>query len=190
MMNKYPVNLSIDYSETSDKSPAFIRLILVIPVLIVLGMLSSIGALLFPVLLLILFKQKYPKWWFDWNVALTNFSLRVIAYGLLMRDEYPSSDEDQAVHVDIPYPDVEKDLDKWKPLYKWFLAIPHIIILCFLEIGVVLCSVFVWFSILFTGRYPKGVFDFVEGVLRWSLRVTAYAILLTTDEYPPFRLGE
>ena len=190
MMNKYPVNLSIDYSETSDKSTAFIRLILVIPVLIVLGMLSSIGALLFPVLLLILFKQKYPKWWFDWNVALTNFSLRVIAYGLLMRDEYPSSDEDQAVHVDIPYPDVEKDLDKWKPLYKWFLAIPHIIILCFLEIGVVLCSVFVWFTILFTGRYPKGVFDFVEGVLRWSLRVTAYAILLTTDEYPPFRLGE
>ena len=190
MMNKYPVNLSIDYSETSDKSTAFIRLILVIPVLIVLGMLSSIGALLFPVLLLILFKQKYPKWWFDWNVALTNFSLRVIAYGLLMRDEYPSSDEDQAVHVDIPYPDVENDLDKWKPLYKWFLAIPHIIILCFLEIGVVLCSVFVWFTILFTGRYPKGVFDFVEGVLRWSLRVTAYAILLTTDEYPPFRLGE
>ena len=190
MMNKYPVNLSIDYSETSDKSTAFIRLILVIPVLIVLGMLSSIGALLFPVLLLILFKQKYPKWWFDWNVALTNFSLRVIAYGLLMRDEYPSSDEDQAVHVDIPYPDVEKDLDKWKPLYKWFLAIPHIIILCFLEIGVVLCSVFVWFAILFTGRYPKGVFDFVEGVLRWSLRVTAYGILLTTDEYPPFRLGE
>jgi hypothetical protein len=190
MMNKYPVNLSIDYSETSDKSTAFIRLILVIPVLIVLGMLSSIGALLFPVLLLILFKQKYPKWWFDWNVALTNFSLRVIAYGLLMRDEYPSSDEDQAVHVDIAYPDVEKDLDKWKPLYKWFLAIPHIIILCFLEIGVVLCSVFVWFAILFTGRYPKGVFDFVEGVLRWSLRVTAYAILLTTDEYPPFRLGE
>ena len=190
MMNKYPVNLSIDYSETSDKSTAFIRLILVIPVLIVLGMLSSIGALLFPVLLLILFKQKYPKWWFDWNVALTNFSLRVIAYGLLMRDEYPSSDEDQAVHVDIPYPDVEKDLDKWKPLYKWFLAIPHIIILCFLEIGVVLCSVFVWIAILFTGRSPKGVFDFVEGVLRWSLRVTAYAILLTTDEYPPFRLGE
>ena len=188
MMNKYPVNLSIDYSETSDKSTAFIRLILVIPVLIVLGMLSSIGALLFPVLLLILFKQKYPKWWFDWNVALTNFSLRVIAYGLLMRDEYPSSDEDQAVHVDIPYPDVEKDLDKWKPLYKWFLAIPHIIILCFLEIGVVLCSVFVWFAILFTGRYPKGVFDFVEGVLRWFLRVAAYAILLTTDEYPPFRL--
>ena len=190
MMNKYPVNLSIDYSETSDKSTAFIRLILVIPVLIVLGMLSSIGALLFPVLLLILFKQKYPKWWFDWNVALTNFSLRVIAYGLLMRDEYPSSDEDQAVHVDIPYPDVEKDLDKWKPLYKWFLAIPHIIILCFLEIGVVLCSVFVWFAILFTGRYPKGVFDFVEGVLRWFLRVTAYAVLLTTDEYPPFRLSE
>ena len=190
MMNKYPVNLSIDYSETSDKSTAFIRLILVIPVLIVLGMLSSIGALLFPVLLLILFKQKYPKWWFDWNVALTNFSLRVIAYGLLMRDEYPSSDEDQAVHVDIPYPDVEKDLVKWKPLYKWFLAIPHIIILCFLEIGVVLCSVFVWFTILFTGRYPKGVFDFVEGVLRWFLRVAAYAILLTTDEYPPFRLGE
>ena len=189
-MKPYPVNLSIDYSEKSDKSTALIRLILVIPVVFVLSLLSAVGALTLPVLLLILFREKYPKWWFDWNVAITKFSLRVIAYGLLMRDEYPSTDEDQAVHVDIPYPDAGQELDKWKPLYKWILVIPHIIVLCLLEVVVIICSVFAWFAILFTGRYPKGIFDFVEGFLRWLLRVSAYAFLLTTDEYPPFRLGK
>ena len=189
-MKQYPANLKIDYPETSNKSTAFIRLILIIPVFIVLTLLSSVGVLVLPALLLILFREKYPKWWFDWNVAITKFSLRVITYGLLMRDEYPSTDEDQAVHIDIPYPDVKTDLNKWMPLIKWILVIPHIIVLLFIEIAVVFCSVFAWFSILFTGRYPKGIFDFVEGFLRWVLRVIAYALLLTTDEYPPFRLEQ
>ena len=190
-MKQYPVNLKIDYSETSNKSTTFIRVVLILPVVTILALISSYAeALSLAVALMILFREKYPKWWFDWNLALSKFWLRIAAYGLLMRDEYPSTDDDQAIQVDIPYPDVKKDLTRWMPLFKWILVIPHLIVLLLILIAVVVCSVFAWFSILFTGRYPKGIFDFVEGFLRWSLRVNAYVFLLTTDEYPPFRLGE
>jgi hypothetical protein len=190
-MKQYPVNLKIEYSEKSNKSTALFRLALIIPIFIILALISSYAeALSIAVALMIIFKEKYPKWWFDWNVGITKFTYRIVAYGLLTRDEYPSTNDDQAVKVDIPYPDVKKDLNRWMPLVKWILAIPHIIVLIFIFIAVVFCSVFAWFSILFTGRYPKGIFDFVEGFLRWSLRVNAYMFLLTTDEYPPFRLGE
>jgi hypothetical protein len=190
-MKQYPVNLKIEYSEKSNKSTALFRLVLIIPIVIILAIISSYAeALSLAVGLLILFREKYPKWWFDWNVGITKFTYRIVAYGLLMRDEYPSTDDDQAVKVDIPYPDVKKDLNRWMPLVKWILAIPHIIVLIFIFIAVVFCSVFAWFAILLTGRYPKVIFDFVEGFLRWSLRVNAYMLLLTTDEYPPFRLGE
>ena len=190
-MKQYQVNLKIDYSETSIKLTALIRLVLVIPIIIVIALISSYAETLsLAVALMILFREKYPKWWFDWNLALTKFWLRIAAYGLLMRDEYPSTDDDQSIQVDIPYPDVKKDLNRWMPLFKWILVIPHLIVLLLIFIAVVVCSVSAWFAILFTGRYPKGIFDFVEGVLRWALRVTAYVFLLTTDEYPPFRLGE
>ena len=190
-MKQYPVNLKIEYSEQSNKSTALFRLVLIIPIVIILAIISSYAeALSLAVGLLILFREKYPKWWFDWNVGITKFTYRIVAYGLLMRDEYPSTDDDQAVKVDIPYPDVKKDLNRWMPLVKWILAIPHIIVLIFIFIAVVFCSVFAWFAILLTGRYPKVIFDFVEGFLRWSLRVNAYMLLLTTDEYPPFRLRE
>jgi len=190
-MKQYPVNLKIEYSEKSNKSTALFRLVLIIPIVIILAIISSYAeALSLAVGLLILFREKYPKWWFDWNVGITKFTYRIVAYGLLMRDEYPSTDDDQAVKVDIPYPDVKKDLNRWMPLVKWILAIPHIIVLIFIFIAVVFCSVFAWFAILLTGRYPKVIFDFVEGFLRWSLRVNAYMFLLTTDEYPPFRLRD
>ena len=190
-MKQYPVNLTIEYPETSNKSTALIRLVLIIPIVIILALISSYAeALSLAVGLLILFREKYPKWWFDWNVGITKFTYRIVAYGLLTRDEYPSTDDDQAVKVDIPYPDVKKDLNRWMPLVKWILAIPHIIVLIFIFIAVVFCTIFAWFAILLTGRYPKVIFDFVEGFLRWSLRVNAYVFLLTTDEYPPFRLRE
>ena len=190
-MKQYPVNLKIEYSEKSNKSTALFRFVLIIPIVIILAIISSYAeALSLAVGLLILFREKYPKWWFDWNVGITKFTYRIVAYGLLMRDEYPSTDDDQAVKVDIPYPDVKKDLNRWMPLVKWILAIPHIIVLIFIFIAVVFCSVFAWFAILLTGRYPKVIFDFVEGFLRWSLRVNAYMFLLTTDEYPPFRLRD
>ena len=140
------------------------------------------------VLLMIVFRQKYLRWWYDFNLELTRLSTRLGAYLALMSDEYPSTDEEQYVDLDFEYPDVERDLNRWLPLVKWFLAIPHLIILAFLTVGAVFAVIFAWFAILFTGRYPRGLFDFVEGVMRWWLRVEAYAFLLTTDEYPPFQL--
>jgi hypothetical protein len=190
-MKQYPINLKIEYPETSNKATALIRLVLIIPIILILALISSSSeALSLAVVLLILFREKYPKWWFDWIVGINKFAYRIVAYGLLMRDEYPSTDDDQAVQVDIPYPDVKKDLNRWMPLVKWILVIPHLIVLLFIFIAVVVCSVFAWFAILFTGRYPKDIFNFVEGFLRWSLRVNAYAFILITDEYPPFRLRE
>jgi hypothetical protein len=202
----YPATLAIDYPDRSlNRLTTFFRIFTLIPIAIILALVSggsidwsgmngwtwfyAVGGTLFlPVLLMILFRQKYPKWWFDWNIALVKFSTRVGAYIGLLTDVYPSTDEEQSVHIEIPYPDVRKDLNRWLPLVKWFLAIPHYIILAFLGIAVVVSVVIAWFAILFTGRYPRGFFDFVVGVTRWSLRVAAYAVLLTTDRYPLFSL--
>jgi hypothetical protein len=139
--------------------------------------------------LMLVFRQKYPRWWFEWNFALTKFGLRVAAYGALLRDEYPSTDEEQAVHVELPYPDAARDLDRWLPLVKWLLAIPHYLVLALLCAGAVLGVIAAWLAILLTGTYPRPLFGFVVGVMRWWLRVAAYAFLLTTDRYPPFRLA-
>jgi len=138
--------------------------------------------------LMIVFRQKYPRWWFDWNLELLRFTNRVGAYLALMSDRYPSTDENQYVELGFPYPDARAGLNRWLPLVKWLLAIPHYIVLFFLYIGVVFGVIAAWFAILFTGRYPRGIFDYVEGVLRWHNRVVAYALVLVTDEYPPFRL--
>jgi hypothetical protein len=138
---------------------------------------------------LIVFRQKYPRWWFDWNLALLRFSNRVGIYLALMDDRYPATDEEQSVHLDMRYPDVPGDLNRWLPLVKWFLAIPHYIALFFLYLAVVVVVVIAWFAILFTGRYPRGLFDFVQGVIRWHNRVVGYAFVLVTDRYPAFSLA-
>ena len=205
---RYPVQLSIDYPDINlDRLTTFFRIITVIPIFIIISFLTSgnyggtaegsesyqyaaAGIVFLPLVLMILFRQKYPKWWFDWNVALTKFSTRVCAYIGLLTDVYPSTDEEQSVHIEIPYPDVKNELNRGLPLVKWLLAIPHCIILCFLGIAAIVCVVISWFAILFTGRYPRGLFDFVVGVYRWTLRVAAYAFLLTTDLYPPFALND
>ncbi|MBI2851493.1 MAG: DUF4389 domain-containing protein [Chloroflexi bacterium] len=207
-MMPYPVTLSIDYPERKlNRLTSFFRIFTSIPIWVILALLvggslgsneareagwriqvTTAGFVVLPTLLMILFRQKYPKWWFDWNLALSRFSMRVSAYLALMRDEYPSTDEEQAVHLDLAYPDVKTNLRRWMPLVKWFLAIPHYIVLVFLGIAAVVCIVIAWFAILFTGNYPKGLFNFVLGVLRWSLRVEAYALLMITDRYPPFAL--
>ena len=198
----YPVQFSVDYpEEPRDRLSVFLRFIMVIPILIVIGAVSGQsggipsfggaagGTLLFAPLLMILFRQKYPRWWFDWNLALSRFTNRVAAYLFMMRDEYPSTDEEQAVHLEFSYPDVERDLTRWLPLVKWILAIPHYVILAVLWVVLVFAVMISWLSILFTGRYPRGLFDFAVGVMRWSNRVSAYAFLLVTDVYPPFRLS-
>jgi hypothetical protein len=149
---------------------------------------AGAGVVFLPILLMVLFRQKYPRWWFDWNQELIRFATRVSAYFWLLNDIYPSTDEEQYVHLDLQYPDAEKDLNRWLPLVKWFLAIPHYIVLFFLGIAALVMWIVTWFIILFTGRYPKGIFDFIVGVFRWSLRVNAYAFILITDRYPAFSL--
>lgn len=201
----YPASLAIDYPDRAlNRLTTFFRMFTLIPIAIILAAVSggldlsspsgwtwlyAAGGILFmPPLLMILFRQKYPKWWFDWNLALTKFSTRVGAYIGLLTDVYPSTDEEQSVHLEILYPDVPKDLNRWLPLVKWFLAIPHYIVAACLGIAAIVCIVIAWFAILFTGRYPRGLFDFVVGVYRWGLRISAYAFLLATDQYPPFSL--
>jgi len=204
----YPVQFAVDYPERPlNRVTTLFRIFVAIPIVIVLGSVSGAtwqwrtpdrgemvaagaGGLLFLApLLLILFRQKYPRWWFDWNLELQRFSNRVAVFLTLMDDRYPSTDEHQSVHLDYPYPDAARDLNRWLPLVKWLLAIPHYIVLFFLDIAAVIVVIIAWFAILFTGRYPSGMFGFVEGVIRWHNRVAAYALVLVTDRYPPFRLA-
>ncbi len=205
----YPVHLSIDYPDRPlNRLTTFFRLFTIIPIAVIIGLMTSAntgwdggdggawsygyaagGIVFLPLVLMLLFRQKYPRWWFDWNLALTKFSTRVCAYLGLLTDVYPSTDEEQSVHLEIPYPDATQ-LNRWLPLVKLLLAIPHWVILFFLWIAAVVSVIIAWFAILFTARYPRGLFDFVVGVARWSLRVWAYALLLTTDLYPPFALSD
>jgi len=201
----YPVQFSVDYPDRAlNRVTTAFRIIVVIPIAIVLGAVSgggwhwsaggwtgagAGGLLVLAPLLMILFRQKYPRWWFDWNLELQRFVNRVGIYLALMDDRYPSTDDRQSVHLEYAYPDAQRDLNRWLPLVKWFLAIPHYIVLFFLDIATIVVVIVAWFAILFTGRYPRGIFDFVEGVIRWHNRVIAYAFVLITDQYPPFSLA-
>lgn len=214
---QYPARLQVDYPEKLDRLTTFLRLLWIIPIAIILGLLVSSGrtventvyldaagnvvnraqqtsgglafGLSAATALMIIFQQRYPRWWFDFARELTRFGARVGAYAVLATDQYPSTVEEQAVHLEIDYPDAKGDLNRWYPLFKWLLGIPHYIVLAFLAVGVVFAVIIAWFAILFTGVYPRSLFDFVVGVGRWQLRVAAYASLLVTDRYPPFTLG-
>jgi hypothetical protein len=203
--SNYPVTFSVAYPDRDlDRLSTAFRIITVIPIFVILALLTgswgrygdwapvagvASGVLFIPTALMILFRKKYPRWWFDWNLELMRFSNRVGVYLLLMGDRYPSTDEKQAVHLDFPYPDVDRDLERGLPIVKWLLAIPHYVVLIILYIGVFFAAIGAWFAILFTGRYPRGIFEFVEGVIRWHNRVVGYAFTLVTDKYPPFRLA-
>ena len=214
---EYPARLEIDYPEKLDRLTTFFRIIWIIPVAIILGLVSGAGetvtntvflneagevirttretvgglaiGLSAATALMIIFRQRYPRWWFDFSRELTRFEARVGAYAALLTDRYPSTVEEQSVHLEIDYPDVEQDLNRWMPLVKWLLAIPHYIVLIVLWLVALVAIVVAWFAILFTGSYPRSLFDYVVGVARWSLRVHAYAFLLVTDRYPPFSLS-
>ena len=206
---QYATRLEVDYPDRLDRVTTFFRLIWVIPIAIVLTLPTATGnetvitetgervttsgggiaaGLWLATMLLIVFRERYPRWWFDFARELTRFGARVGAYVVLLTDLYPSTEDEQAVHLEIDYPDVKQELERWMPLVKWLLAIPHYIVLAFLGIGAFFAVVIAWFAILFTGRYPRALFDYVVGVGRWALRVNGYAFLLVTDRYPPFRL--
>lgn len=211
----YAARLDVDYPESLDRVSTAFRAIWIIPIAIVLNALSATvtstvtvvteaGKVLSEVsrtgggiaaglsaatLLMILFRRRYPRWWFDFALEFNRFAARVMAYGVLLTDRYPSTVDQQAVRLDIDYPDAERNLNRWLPLVKWLLVIPHIVVLAFLGVGALFAVIVAWFAILFTGRYPRGLFDYVVGVGRWALRVSAYSTLLVTDRYPPFRLS-
>jgi hypothetical protein len=213
---EYAARLEIDYSDKLDRLTTFFRLVWIIPIAIILGLISGAGetirttvvlneagevlrrtrdtagglasGLAAATALMIIFRQRYPRWWFDFSRELTRFGYRVGAYLVLLTDQYPSTVEEQAIHLEIDYPNVQNDLNRWMPLVKWLLAIPHYIVLGLLAIAAFFAVVIAWFAILATGQYPRGLFDFVVGVGRWCLRVDAYAFLLVTDRYPPFSL--
>jgi hypothetical protein len=213
----YPARLTVDYPEKLDRLTTFFRWIWVIPIAIIMGLLSGAGetvtntivlneagevlrrtretagglisGIAVATALMIIFRQRYPRWWFDFSRELTRFGYRVGAYMCLLTDQYPSTVEEQTVHLEIDYPDVPKDLNRYMPLVKWLLAIPHYFVLCFLGIGAAIAVIIAWFAILFTGKYPRGLFDYVVGVGRWALRVNAYVGLMVTDRYPPFNLN-
>jgi hypothetical protein len=207
--DEYPVLFSVEYPDRDlDRATTAFRILVAIPILIVLAAIEGGGGwgganggngawvaaggggtLFFPALLMIVFRQKYPRWWYDWNLELLRFENRVFVYLGLMDDRYPSTDERQSVSLEFPYPDAKQGLNRWLPLVKWFLAIPHYIVLIFLGLAAIVCVIIAWFAILFTGRYPRELFDFVVGVMRWGNRVSAYAFVLVTDRYPPFRLS-
>jgi len=208
----YPARLQIDYPDRLDRLTTAFRLIWIIPIAVVLAVLTGSGnetvvrvsedvtttttrsgggiggGLFVATLLMILFRQRYPRWWFDFARELVRFETRVGAYLLLVTDRYPSTEEEQSVHLELDYPDVQRDLNRWLPLVKWFLAIPHYVVLAVLALGGIVVWVIAWFAILFTGRCPRGLFDYLVGLGRWGLRVQAYAFLLVTDRYPPFSL--
>jgi uncharacterized protein DUF4389 len=206
MVSSYPLQFDVDYpSGPLNRLTTAFRFLIAIPIVVVLTMLSGSafnnhdhstrnslvigGAAVFvPLVLMLVFRQKYPRWWFDWNLNLLRFSNRVTAYLALLDDKYPSTDEEQSVHLDFAYPEA-RQMNRWLPLVKWLLAIPHYVVLFFLSIAVLVSIIVAWFAILFTGRYPRSLFDFVVGVMRWTNRVNAYAFTLVTDQYPPFRLS-
>jgi hypothetical protein len=208
-MDDHPVRFSVDYPDRQlNRVSSAFRVFAVIPIAIVLAsiggytsggydasgetstvVIGGTGLLFLPPLLMIVFREKYPRWWFDWNLELQRFGNRVGAYLALMDDRYPATDEHQSVHLEYPYPDAQRDLNRWLPLVKWLLAIPHYVVLLFLGIAAFVVVIVAWFAILFTGRYPRGIFDFVEGVIRWHNRVIAYSLVLVTDRYPPFSLA-
>jgi hypothetical protein len=206
-MDAYPVNFAVDYPDRAlNRLTTAFRILTVIPIAIVLAAITGYqasyggeaagtvavggtGLLFIPPLLMLLFREKYPRWWFDWNQELLRFMSRVWAYFALLDDRYPSTDDHQSVRLDYAYPDAQADLNRWLPLVKWLLAIPHYIVLIVLYIGALFAVIAAWFAILFTGRYPRGLFDFVVGVGRWHTRVAGYAFVLVTDRYPPFRLA-
>ena len=208
--DSYPARLEIDYPESLDRISTLLRIPFIIPILVIQALLpvapivavslaaegvidgdsvsGFAGAAFFlPLVLMILFRRKYPRWWFDFLLEMTRFQVRIAAYFDLLTDKYPSTDDEQDVHLELDYPDAQQ-LSPYLPIVKWLLLIPHYVVLAILAVLAVPALIAAWFAILFSGRYPPRIFAYMLGVNRYYLRIGAYGFLLITDQYPPFRL--
>jgi uncharacterized protein DUF4389 len=186
----YPVRYDVEYPERLSRWKIFVKWILAIPHLIIVYLLQAVASVLvFIAFFAILFTKKWPRGLFDFTVQIQRWTANTFAYAiLLLRDEYPPFSGEPGEYplaLEIEYDD---NLSRWMIFVKWLLAIPHLIVLVFLEIAALVVVIIAFFAILFTGRYPRGMFDFVVGTARWYWRVDAYALLLMTDRYPPFSL--
>mmetsp|Transcript_12298 Transcript_12298/g.29571 ORF Transcript_12298/g.29571 Transcript_12298/m.29571 type:complete len:269 (-) Transcript_12298:213-1019(-) len=188
--SSYPARLEVDYREDDvSRIEVLLRIFKIIPVLLFSAFVGS--TLYLSTLIMVMFQLKYPRWWFDFRLEYKRYSTRIGTFVALMTDKYPSTTDEQIVHLDIDYPgqDVSQSMNRWGPLYKIILSVPHFFICFALKIGYLLALVVVWIYLLVAGgKYPKFIFDYIVSYWRWSLRYDAYTFLLVTDEYPPFSM--
>ena len=186
--------------EDRNRLTAFFRLIIVLPVAIYSSAFAidsmstdtwgySLGGLIvLPTFLALVFRGIYPSYALAFNHALISLETRVNAYALLLTDDYPSIEENDIVKITLPEVGNGSQLSRVMPLVKWFLAIPlYVMGIIYLVYGIFL-TLFAWFSILFTGKYPVWSADAMVGILAFYNRVYGYAFILVTDEYPSFSL--
>jgi hypothetical protein len=187
--SSYPLRYDVEYPERLSRWKIFVKWLLAIPHFIVLYALGLVAYVMMVIAwFAILFTGRYPQGLFNFVVGVYRWNTNVNAYILLMRDEYPPftmSAGRYPVTYEVDYPE---RLSRWKIFVKWLFVIPNIIVLMVLLLAYYVTLIIAWFAILFTGRYPKGLFSFGVGVMRWNLRATAYTYLLR-DEYPPFSLS-
>lgn len=184
----YPLRFDVEYPERLSRWLIFVKWLLAIPHFIVLYLLGLISELFLLIAFFsILFTKKFPRGLFDFIVNVYRWNANVLAYVGLLRDEYPPFSWDAGKYPVTFEVDYQEEMGRFLPLIKWFLAIPHIIALMFIFIIAALLWFIAFFAILFTGKFPRGMFDFIVGAIRWNYRLNAYAYLLR-DEYPPFSL--
>lgn len=185
----HPVRFDVEYPEKLSRLLIFVKWLLAIPHFLILYALTLVMyVIIFIAFFSILFTKKFPRGLFDFAVNILRWQANVYTYLLLLRDEYPPFSWEPGqypVTLEVDYPD---QLSRFGPWYKWLLVIPNIIALYFVLLVAYLLIFVAWFAILFTGRFPEGMFNFVVGALRWSFRSTAYAFYLLTDKYPPFSM--
>jgi hypothetical protein len=184
----YPVRLDVPYPESHSRWLIFVKWLLAIPHFIILYFLGIAVALTtFVAFFAILFTKNYPEGLFKFAVGVQRWSQNMTAYVWLLRDEYPPFSMDTGAYPVVFEADYPTDLNRWLPLVKWLLVLPVAIVGLVVLLLAYVTSIIAWFAILFTGTYPRGLFDFAVGALRWSARVNAYSNLWT-DRYPPFSL--
>jgi hypothetical protein len=186
----YPVTFDVEYPEGLSRWKIFLKWLFAIPQFIIVYLLQAVNSILvFIAFFAILFTKKWPRGLFDFSVQIQRWTFNVYAYAVtLQRDEYPPFTGEAGQYPVALEVDYDDNLSRWQIFLKWLFALPHLIIVTFLALAAIVVVFIAFFAILFTGKYPRGMFDFVTGTLRWYVRVNAYAFWLMTDRYPPFSL--